>query len=200
MRFIRKLSYKGAHYLSVKLNESNEVRRVYYYGLQIIIGEAVKYTLFFLIVISLGILKESIAILLFYSPIRIIAGGYHMKDYTRCLIMSFTLFIASGLVLKYKNHYMPSLLLLILSIITLMVSLYVVYRWAPQPVFPKSPSYMQKVKWLTVTLVFVLFVLNCYFIVASKHFWAQAGIFGVLLSDFALSPLSNYIFRHFDKL
>lgn len=197
MKIIRKLSYKAAHYLSTKLNEPNEMRRIYYYGLQIIIGEAVKYILFLSVVMLLDILKESLTILIFYAPIRIIAGGYHMKDHTRCMVTSFALFIASAFALKNLDASLP--VLMVISLVTVIASLYVAYRWAPQPAFPKSTAYMKKIKWLTIALILAWFILNCYFIIRSNLFWIQAGISGILLSDLALSPLCSYIFKRFDK-
>ena len=85
MRFIQTMSYKGANYLMKQRQENHEKRRVYYYGFQIVIGGMVKLILLTLLALITQTLKASIIIVLIFSSLRMLAGGYHMDSYGKCI-------------------------------------------------------------------------------------------------------------------
>jgi len=49
----------------------------------------------------LGVIIPAMIITLTFSSLRIIAGGFHFGDYTKCITVSTIQFIGSALIIKY---------------------------------------------------------------------------------------------------
>ena len=85
MRFIEALSYSGADYLMKQKGENHEKRRVYFYGFQIVIGAVVKFLILLVLALVTDTLVQTFLMTIVFASLRMIAGGYHMDTFGRCL-------------------------------------------------------------------------------------------------------------------
>ncbi|MDU5080293.1 accessory gene regulator B family protein [uncultured Tissierella sp.] len=100
---------------------------VYRYGLQLLVATILKGLGIAIIGILTGLLKESIIFILFFSSLRIQAGGYHAKTVINCFIGTSMLLFPSILLLKllpviYQPYYV---------LISMVFSIFFVYLYAP---------------------------------------------------------------------
>ena len=83
---ISKVSSNILNYLirNEVINDTEEERNYYQYGIEITISSALNFFLVFLIGAVTRNILESIVFMIFFVPIRQITGGYHAKTYFRC--------------------------------------------------------------------------------------------------------------------
>jgi accessory gene regulator B len=131
MDFIRRWSYGLAKMLSNNLNESHQKRYVYYFGLQLLIGTIVKMVILIVMSLVLGIFNGTMMSMAFFATLRTIIGGYHMDTYGKCLMASALMYLVAGAVIEYTINLWDTTGLIIFSLISLIIILYSVYKWAP---------------------------------------------------------------------
>ncbi|NJD02934.1 MAG: accessory regulator AgrB [Ruminiclostridium sp.] len=198
MRVINTLSYKLAHSLSAELNHTHEKKRVYYYGFQIVIGGLVKGILLVLLAFLLGILHSTLSVLFFFAALRIVAGGYHMDNYNRCMFTSFGIFILLGLMVEHTYIYWNFTLLVALSVSAFAAALISSVKWAPAdtPYKPiTDPKKRKNLKILSIIVVFAWLAADIILIINKLNFYVLAGCSGMLMAAFIISPAG---YRFFD--
>jgi accessory gene regulator B len=199
MRFINVLSYSFANSLTKELNHTHEKKRVYYYGFQIVIGGIVKAILMVLLSLLLGIFQSTLTVLLFFAALRIVAGGYHMDNYTKCMVTSFGMFFLMGFLVKYTSSYFSLGILMALSGIAFLTALIVSIKWAPAdtPYKPiTKPKQIKKLKIMSVIVVFIWLVADAILIKYKLNYYILAGCLGILMAAFIVSP-AGYGFFNF---
>ncbi len=184
----------------IKNNENHQTRNVYYYGFQIVIGELVK--TFFLILVSffLGILVPTLVMTFTFSSLRILAGGYHMNTYGKCLAVSMLMFWAAALITKYAYPYLPVYSILLLLAFSFAAAVIIIKKYAPgdtpnKPITEKSE--IKKFKKLSLIHIFIWSVVMLVLIYFKQYCLVVASCFGILLELFTITP-SGYSF--FDKI
>jgi accessory gene regulator B len=198
MRFINVLSYNCAEYLTKQLNDNHEKKRVYYYGFQIVIGGIVKFVLLVLITLLLGVFLPTFTVLIFFGALRVPAGGYHMDNYTKCMVTSFGIFILLGFLVKFTYQFCSFGLLAFLSAVVFAVTLITVIKWAPAdtPFKPiTKPKQIKRLKILSIIMVFIWMVIDIILIYYRMNFYVLAGCLGMLMAAFIVSPAG---YRFFD--
>lgn len=189
-------SYKCANYLTKQLNESHEQKRIYYYGFQILIGAIVKAIIFLAISYITGLLIPVIATLLFFGFIRTVAGGYHMDKFDKCLITSLILFIGAGFITKYVGPQLSLLSLSVLTGVIFLLALFVLIKYAPSDTPYKpivNPVKRKRLKIISIINLCIWVVVNSFLIYYEQRMFAMAGVVGVLLALFIVSP-AGYAF------
>lgn len=198
LKFIDMASYKLAHSLTVELNHTHEKKRVYYYGFQVIIGGLVKGILLVLLTLLLGIFHSTFSVLFFFAVLRIFAGGYHMDNYTRCMITSFGIFIILGFMVEYTYIYWSPAMLMVLSILAFTAALITAIKWAPAdtPYKPiTNPKKIKNLKILSIIVVFLWLAADIVLMIYKLNFYILSGCSGVLMAAFIISPAG---YRFFD--
>mgnify|MGYP000933579250 FL=1 len=200
MKFVQKWSYACANHFASVMNETHQKRAVYYYGLYIVIGTLIKGVILVASALLLGTLLPSLLIVFIFGTMRMLAGGYHMDTYGKCLFVSLVLYITLGLITQYTYQYWNYVHIKILIAATFISGLYVLVRYAPKDTPNKpitGPQQIRKYKilsliyllvWLIVSIMLAIFELNMYVIALS---------FGILLELFAITPTGH---RFFDKI
>ena len=200
MKFVQKWSYACANHFASVMNETHQKRAVYYYGLYIVIGTLIKGVILVASALLLGTLLPSLLIVFIFGTMRMLAGGYHMDTYGKCLFVSLVLYITLGLITQYTYQYWNYVHIKILIAATFISGLYVLVRYAPKDTPNKpitDPQQIRKYKilsliyllvWLIVSIMLAIFELNMYVIALS---------FGILLELFAITPTGH---RFFDKI
>lgn len=198
MRFINTLSYKSADYLMKQMNGNHESRRVYYFGFQIVIGAILKGLLLILLAGITQTIIPSLTIVAVFVALRVIAGGYHMNTYGKCIVASLGMFISAALISKYTYHFWNRISIVVFIILTFIVSLAVLLKWAPSD-NPNRPITKQEeiTKFKGLSVVFIIIWLFASLIAAYFKFnmYALAGCFGVVLEIFTITPSGHRFFE-----
>jgi accessory gene regulator B len=208
MRFIHVWSYVCANFLMNQLKENHEKRRVYYYGFQIVIGAIVKGILLIGTSLILGTLLPTLFLLLIFGSLRMLAGGYHMDTYGKCIITSLAMFVFFGFAARYTFTYWNIAHMIILIVISLIIGLRGVIKWAPSDTPNKpitNPDEIRRFKKLSVIFCIIwLILLSVTVFLRAKsiipvevNMYILAGSFGFLLEIFTIYPVGN---RFFDMI
>lgn len=110
----------------LRLNEDGEEKEeIVRFGIEVILESIIKYVILLCVGITLGMLKETLLVLLIFSGIRLFAGGIHAKTGAGCtLMMTVILIISLG-----AGHF-PAISLEGVAICFLLGSL-ILYKYAP---------------------------------------------------------------------
>jgi accessory gene regulator B len=201
VRFIHALSFKSANYMMKQLNETHEKRRVYYYGFQVVIGGIVKGLLLILLALLTGTIVPALMIVVFFSSLRSLAGGYHMDTYGKCILVSLFMFLASAAVARYTYSMWNIYVIAIFAVVSFLVTIFSLAKWAPadnpnRPITKEEEirkfrvfSFVYMVIWAVATIIFIWYDLKMY---------ALCTCFAINIEAFIISPL-GYKFFDFVK-
>jgi accessory gene regulator B len=209
MSLIQVLSSKSAKWLVKKVPNTQydaveDQIEVYSYGFQVLWGMVFKGLLLVGLSWLLGVLKEAIIITITFSSFRIIAGGYHMQSYLRCISISLFQFILSGLIIKYTHPYWTNInVLLTLLLITILSMLYVIIKYIPRDNPNKKITNHEEImkfkRWS-------LYYLVGWTLIMMVSLWLNintlviASCLGLLLEVFSITNLGYaYIYPLFDE-
>lgn len=122
--YICKFTLKKLYEKSI-INE--EDMEIYGYGLKLLISTIFKVLGFLAVGIFTGLLEETIIFILFFSSLRIQAGGYHAKTVIGCFLGTLVLIFTSIVLVKilpvdYTTYFI---------LITLVVSNLLIFIYAP---------------------------------------------------------------------
>lgn len=197
LRFIEALSYSGADYLMKQKGENHEKRRVYFYGFQIIIGAIVKFLILFVLALVTGTILPSFLMTIVFASLRMIAGGYHMDTFGKCLGVSISMFIMFSIIARYTYQYWNTYQILIFTIITIVFSLFSLYKWAPSD-NPNRPitesSEIIKFKKLSIIYLGVWTIISLLLIYFELYMIFLSIAFGLLLEIFSITPVGRAFF------
>jgi len=198
MRFVNKWAYGCAVWLAGVMDENHQKRTVYYYGFQIIIGALVKAAVLVAVSLLLGIIWPTLLLALAFGSLRLLAGGYHMDTYGKCLAVSLALFAAAGSVAQHTWPYWSAASLIALTALTFAFGLYAVHRYVPSDTPNKRITDEAKRKrfkmlsavWLAIWLLAVAIL-----IYSGAGMPALALCFAVLLEMFTVTPTGHIFFE-----
>jgi Membrane protein putatively involved in post-translational modification of the autoinducing quorum-sensing peptide len=197
MKVVNKWSYGCANSLASALNENHYKRSAYYYSFQIVIGTTVEFLILAIVSLLLGVFIPALIISLSFAALRLIAGGYHMDTYSKCLYVSLGLFIAAALIDQHTYLYWTLPYLAVLIAVTALIGLYVLIRYAPKDT-PNKPitNPRQKRKLKTVSLIYLLvwLVASLCLLAYGYNMWVISLSFGILLEFFSISPTGHRFF------
>ena len=197
MRFVNKISYSCAGRLAAAMNENHQKRSVYYFSFQIIFGTIVKNIILLALAWLLGVLLPAIVVAVVFASIRILAGGYHMDTYGKCLFISMAMFMLAALTAQYTYQYWNTLSLAVLIAITLVYGLYTLIRYAPKDTPHKpitDPREIKKLKTLSIAWLAMLVIASSLLTFFGLNRFVLSVCFGSILELFAVTPLGNNFF------
>lgn len=200
MRFVNKWSYGCADSLANALNENHYKRSAYYYSFQIVIGTTVEILILAMVSLLLGIFVPALIISLTFTSLRLIAGGYHMDTYSKCLYVSLGLFIAAALIDQHTYTYWTVSCLTALIAVTALVGLYTLVRYAPKDTPNKpitNPRQIRRLKTLSLIYLFIWLTSSLALLAHGCNMWVISLSFGILLEFFSISPIGH---RFFDMI
>ncbi|RDU24636.1 accessory gene regulator ArgB-like protein [Anaerosacchariphilus polymeriproducens] len=154
------------------------------YGIEVFIDNIFKLIVYMFIAIYLGIVKESILMLLLFAILRKLAGGMHFDKNIVCFLVT-GIFIVGGAYLSKIisiNYIISSIVLLISGLILL--------KYAPSGT-KKNPVVPEKMKPLKIKTVitFVVYVITA-IILKDKILYNMVMIVSVVVS-IAVLPVVN---------
>lgn len=198
MRFVNKLSYSWARSLSNNLNETHQKRAVFYYGLIILNTALIKIIVTLGIAALLGVIVPTIIITLVFGSLRMLAGGYHMDTYGKCLLASLIQFQTAALITQYSYIYWNLLMTSTLVLATFVLSYILIYKYAPKdtpnkPITdPKEISKFKKLSSIYLTsLLLIVFVL----LFLGQFYFVIPICFSILLEIFTITPAGHVFYE-----
>ena len=140
----------------------------------VIIGALVKGILLVSLASILGVLVPVIAITFTFSSLRIIAGGYHLKNFLGCMVISLTQFIISSIIVQYTQKYWTYINIYSLFIFSIIVAIYIIIRYVPRDT-PNKPitDQKQKVKfkkWSSIYLTTWTMLMTIFLLLPYKNY------------------------------
>lgn len=198
MRFVQKWSYGSANHLASILNENHQKRACYYYGFQIIYGELLKGIILMFVAFLLGIFVPTLLICLTFASLRMVAGGYHMDTYGKCLFVSMVLFIGAGLIAGYTYYYWSTMYIFLFVVITFILGCILVIKYAPKDTPNKPITDSQEIKrYKRLSLVYlgVWVVIVVLLTVYSFNMIVLSLCLAVLLEMFTVTPVGERFFE-----
>jgi accessory gene regulator B len=162
-----------------------------------VIGAIVKGIMLVGISLVLGVLLPTLIITVTFASLRMLAGGYHMDTYGKCIFVSLGLFIVSSLVANYTYANWQGVHIILLILVTFILGLYVLIRYAPKDTPNKpitSPDEIRKFKRLSIMYLFVWGAVVSGLAFLALYLYVLSLCFGILLELFAISPTGHKFF------
>ena len=162
---------KFCNYLLKKMKKkmpeiTDEQGEAILYGLQLIIGEAPKMILLFVISFILGFGLEMLFAYFAIMPYRTVSGGFHLHTHLGCIVGSITFYY--GIVLISKFLVLDTMQMYILVVLSLIFGLLMISMYAPAdteniPIISKKERKTKKILsyiMLIITLGVALIIPN----------------------------------------
>lgn len=98
---ISKLSVLLSEELSVKLSSSDDNKEIYKYSIEVLLSLLINIIILTVAAYILKKFVELIVFTIFFSGLRIFAGGYHSKTHIECFTVTLIIFLISALSSTY---------------------------------------------------------------------------------------------------
>lgn len=98
---IHTISVRITNYIAAELKLENSRLNIISYGIEVLLGGLVKWSIFIIVPLLLGVFKQCITACIIYAILRIPSGGRHCSAFYKCLIVSFSIFITIAFIAKY---------------------------------------------------------------------------------------------------
>ncbi|KJS19377.1 MAG: hypothetical protein VR72_19005 [Clostridiaceae bacterium BRH_c20a] len=153
---LQKVSQNLGNTLARELAMAEEQAEVIAYGLEIILGSLIKFSVILLIAYIFGILGTTLTGFLTFILLRILSGGVHFKGYFSCLIIGTIILLLIGKI-SSMAHILLSLNLLKFTILfTGSVVFLICLQLAPAENYNKKLTEGEKKKFKLFSGIFVL--------------------------------------------
>lgn len=163
---------------------------VYHYGLELLIATIFKVLGIMIIATIFCVVKETIIFTMFFSGLRIQAGGYHAKTIMGCFINMIFLTFPSIILVKI----IPGNYLLYYILFTIIISKLLVFIYAPVDTENKPLTKEEKIVYrsrslITVMTGSIIALLAIYFKIATIYI-VSIGLTGFLVESLTLVNIS----------
>ena len=159
------------------------------YGLETVYITLTKTLVIFGVAAILGILKETIFILIFYNIIRTTAFGMHAKESWHCYVISGVLFIGMALLSKYVDiNFYVKLIIYTISVIT-------IFFYAPADTYKRPLLNKKKRKIYKIITMFSSLVYLILIVVFKDNVISNYLVLGLLDASLMIHPLTYRVFQ-----
>jgi accessory gene regulator B len=196
---IHKMGQAVGSYVAKKASRLEQAELLSY-GAEILLGSFVKLSLLFSVAAFLHITSEVTVLLFVTGLVRILSGGAHCSAYYRCLITSIVTLTALGSALKLMQPFL-SVLPAIVLYGTVLLSLYLYWRYAPQAP-PNKPfeNETSELAFRRCTLLAVAALSLVAIIVGTNSFMGWTTAAALLWQAFTLTPVGHKFIGSWDIL
>ena len=202
MKFIRKWAYGIAYNLQESRGENHHMRYVYYYGYQAFFSQLLD---LFCILLAGLILKTFLSIIIIstvFAIMRFTIGGYHMKTFNACFIITLLLFVGSSIIVKYTCHLFHLNTLMVTNIMLYIFSVIVIIKYAPidSEAKPIADDKKPKYKKMGVMLITALFIINIILLLADGNEMLVLSVnLGILLEVLSVAPFGYKLYEKLEN-
>lgn len=195
---IHELSVRFAAYLAQELETDRRQELRMAYGLEILLGEIVKWIVIVSLSWILGILPEVLTITISAGILRLASGGEHCSEYYRCLLGGTAWFLFLGWAVHSLNALLNQPIVNMSSGILFLISMILILKYAPGETENKpinSEAERRKFKsWSMSIMIAYGFILVLFANLINPVVLPLAV--GIIAQAFTVSP-AGYAFIHF---
>lgn len=207
MKFIESKSNYWAEKLSNKVQNKFPTKEdqieVYNYSIQWIIGALFKGILFISISYIFGVLIPSLVVMLTFSGLRVKAGGYHFRTYSKCSFISLLMFVGSALIAQHTHQYWSNIDIWVLITLCCLIGIYAILRYVPRDTENKRITNIQQIqkakKWSLYYLIIWTSIMTISLLL-NFNLFVISSCFGLLLELFSISKVGyEHVYATLDK-
>lgn len=194
---LRSCSQKLSQIIVVGLGNEKYNREVLEYGLEILLGTALKFCSIAVISMILRTFPETMLSLVAFGSIRNFAGGVHCRTYALCYMTGVSMFVLNGLAIKYIT--VPLNYLIWVNDFFFIISLFITLKWVPAGTEKKVVSDLftrQKLKGITMIVLGLLFILTNIFYYMGRFNLLKAVFLGAFEEMLFVTPFGYKMFRN----
>lgn len=159
------------------------------YGLEAIYLSTTKLVVILLLSIILGILRETIIVLLLFNVLRTTGFGLHATKSWICWITSVPTFVGVPLLCKYVNF--SDISLIVISILSLVcLALFAPADTYKRPLIRKKRRTIYKILTTIFGIIYVALI-----IILDNNFWQSALALSMVIESVLICPLTYKIFK-----
>lgn len=159
------------------------------YGLQGLYSTIIKLTVTIIIAAAVGLLKELLLFMLFYSFLRTFASGFHASNNLQCWLFSVPSFIGISLLIKYL--YLPNILIILISIFSgILLICFSPADTVKKPMIRKNIRIRNKIITLLITLTYILIIS-----ILTNSYIKYSLLYSIIWQSIIVNPLLYYIFK-----
>lgn len=159
------------------------------YGLEALYITITKTVVIFTLAFILGVLKETLLIVLFYNIIRTTAFGMHAKKSSHCYIISSVLFVGMGLLCKYVDiNFYVKLIIYIIAVITIFI-------YAPADTYKRPLLNAKKRKIYKIITMFNSLIYLILIIIFKDNILSNYLVVGLWDASLMIHPLTYRMFQ-----
>lgn len=169
------------------------------YGLEVALGEFIKFSIFFFIGWLFDCMPQMMTLVLSYAIMRTATGGPHCTSYVRCLVLGVVSFTPLAILACYADGTILSGSILISVVFTT----YATFRWVPgewhQRRLKKSK---EKYRNITTILLMIAYVLTMVLFLTNQAFWISVGQaiqLGIIWQFIGVTPLGYKLVHQADQ-
>lgn len=159
------------------------------YGLEAIYLTITKMVIIFALAFALGIVKDTLFLLISYNIIRTTAFGMHAKKSIHCLIISIVFFIGGGIICKYIS--IPYYIKIAISIISLICLI----KYAPADTYKRPLVNAKKRKIYKIITIINGIIFTVLIIVLKDNIIGTYLCLGILEATLMIHPLTYRMFQ-----
>lgn len=167
---------------------SEEQLEIIEYGLESLYLTFTKIVIILLLSIILGILKETLLMILFYNIIRLFAFGLHAKNSIACLLTSLILFVGGAYISMYLN------IDLIIKIILSLTCIILIAIYAPADTEKRPLINDKKRKRFKILSIIISFILTFLIIYYKDNIISNFMLIGFIESTIMVLPITYKIY------
>ena len=197
---IHELSVRFAAYLARELNSDKRQELRMAYGLEVLLGEIIKFIVIISLSWLLGILTEVLIIMFTAGILRLASGGEHCSAYYRCLIGGTVWFLVLGWAVQVLNTILSQFIINWDAAILFAVSLVIILKYAPGETENKPISSEEERKKFKNWSIFIMFAYGIILVISAiipgLNFLVLPMAIGTIAQAFTVSP-AGYDFIHF---
>ncbi|MDG5785901.1 accessory gene regulator B family protein [Evansella sp. AB-P1] len=189
------VSEKIAQTLSTYVDRAAEVDYIRY-GVEILIRGTIKITVLLLAAYLLDLFFPMLSVLLTFIIFRFLTGGHHYSTYLRCLIAGLIIMLLISFISIKLAFFIDFLGILTLLCFSVLVGLFLSYKYAPSNHFYKKMTESQKKKLKKYSLAAILiWGLLIYSLILTSYSTeiVLASLFGFLFQIGTIHPYSYLI-------
>lgn len=173
------------------------------YGLELLLGEIVKWVILISLAVVLGIWREVIIITVSASMLRLASGGEHCNEYYRCMVGGTIWFLSLGWIVRYVNTSITEGGLLLIAGISFMAAIILLAWYAPGDTENKPiNSEVERTKFkrlsLIIAVVYLVFMMGTAQIETAQWVCLPVAV-GMLAQVFTVTPLGYHFLHWVDR-
>ncbi|MFZ5645261.1 MAG: accessory gene regulator ArgB-like protein [Bacillota bacterium] len=170
------------------------------FGLELLLGEIIKFALLLAGAAVLGLLPETMAAMAGFSLFRLFSGGAHCEDYWRCLVFSLVAYLGASFASVLVAPYITKTIMTVLVIAGTTGIVLLVLLWAPGEVPQRKIKQSERGLLKGLSIVFLLIWAGVLIFVLSPYSISVmlAGFLGTVVQAFSFTPPGYRAINIFD--